>query len=299
MPLAQPYRSRLAPSPTGYLHLGHARTFWTAQERACARGGTLILRNEDLDSTRYKMEFVEAMLEDLRWFGFEWSEGPDVGGPFAPYNQSERMDHYRAMLEKLRAANYIYPCTCSRKDIRDAVTAPHGADDEAIYPGTCRSNGGSGTGVSPVSFSLNPGQETNGRDARATKFAWRFRVPDEEVISFRDGNFGEQQFVAGKDFGDFVVWRGDGVPAYQLACVADDAAMQITEVVRGADLLVSTARQILIYRALGLTPPAFFHCELMRDETGQRLAKRHDSLSLRELRARGESPANIREGWRL
>ena len=160
MPFTHPYRSRLAPSPTGYLHLGHARTFWAAQERARARGGTLILRNEDLDSTRYKMEFVEAMLEDLRWFGFEWSEGPDLGGPFAPYNQSERMDHYRATLEKLRAANHIYPCTCSRKDIRDAVTAPHGADDEAIYPGTCRpkSDGWRVTGgVSPVSFSLNHG----------------------------------------------------------------------------------------------------------------------------------------------
>ena len=291
------YRTRLAPSPTGYLHLGHARTFWTAQERARARGSTLILRNEDLDSTRYKMEFVEAMLEDLRWFGFEWSEGLDLGGPFAPYNQSERMDHYRATLEKLRATNHIYPCTCSRKDIRDAVTAPHGADDEAIYPGTCRPKGGSGTGVSPVSFFSSPGQETHGRDARATKFAWRFRVPDGETISFTDGHFGAQHFVAGQDFGDFVVWRGDGVPAYQLACVADDAAMHITEVVRGADLLVSTARQILLYRALGLTPPDFFHCELMRDETGQRLAKRHDSLSLRELRARGESPANIRAGW--
>ncbi len=119
------------------------------------------------------------------------------------------------------------------------------------------------------------------------KFSWRFRVPDGETISFTDGNFGEQKFVAGKDFGDFVVWRGDGVPAYQLACVVDDAAMQITEVVRGADLLVSTARQILLYRALGLTPPDFFHCELMLDERGVRLAKRHDALSLRKLRGAG------------
>jgi glutamyl-tRNA synthetase len=122
-------------------------------------------------------------------------------------------------------------------------------------------------------------------------------VPDGETISFKDGNFGEQRFVAGQDFGDFVVWRGDGVPAYQLACVVDDAAMAITEVVRGADLLVSTARQLLLYRALGLTPPDFFHCELMCDESGQRLAKRHDSLSLRELRARGEAPGWLRESW--
>jgi glutamyl/glutaminyl-tRNA synthetase len=119
-------------------------------------------------------------------------------------------------------------------------------------------------------------------------------VPDGEAVSFHDGNLGLQTFVAGKDFGDFVVWRGDGVPAYQLSCAVDDAAMQITEVVRGADLLVSTARQILIYRALGLPPPRFFHCELMLDEQGIRLAKRHDSLSLRTLRGQGRTPESLR-----
>ena len=271
----QKYRGRLAPSPTGYLHVGHARTFWIAQERARANGGELILRNEDLDATRFKMEFVGAMLEDLSWFGFAWSEGLDVGGKFAPYNQSGRMDFYRTALEKLRAGNFIYPCTCSRKDILAATRAPHANDDDdPIYPGTCRKK----------SFNLQP----------ATKFSWRFRVPDGETISFNDGNFGGQKFVAGKDFGDFVVWRGDDVPAYQLACVVDDAAMEISEVVRGADLLVSTARQILIYRALGLTPPEFFHCALMLDEKGERLAKRHDALSLRKLRELGETPESLR-----
>ncbi len=292
---SQKYRGRLAPSPTGYLHLGHARTFWIAQERARANGGELILRNEDLDATRFKMEFVGAMLEDLRWFGFEWSEGPDVGGKFAPYNQSGRMDFYRAALEKLRAGNFIYPCTCSRKDIQAATRAPHANDDdEPIYPGTCREKNSSGTGVPPVSSKVGQKPETHGRDARVTTFSWRFRVPDGETISFADGNIGEQKFVAGKDFGDFVVWRGDDVPAYQLACVADDAAMEISEVVRGADLLVSTARQILIYRALGLTPPEFFHCKLMLDEKGERLAKRHDALSLRKLRELGETPESLR-----
>ena len=224
------------------------------------------------------MEFVGAMLEDLRWFGFEWSEGPDVGGPFAPYNQSERMEFYRAALEKLRAGNFIYPCTCSRKDIQAATRAPHAKDDdEPIYPGTCRSNRKSEIGN--------------------RKFSWRFRVPDGETISFADGNCGEQKFVAGKDFGDFVVWRGDDVPAYQLACVVDDAAMRITEVVRGADLLLSTARQILLYRALGLPPPNFFHCELMLDKKGERLAKRHDALSLRKLRELGETPESLRRNW--
>jgi len=269
-----PYRGRLAPSPTGYLHLGHARTFWTAQQRARERGGAVVLRNENLDRDRCKPEFVAAMFEDMRWFGFEWAEGPDVGGPFAPYNQSGRMPLYRATLQRLIELGAVYPCTCSRKDIQSAVTAPHAADDEAIYPGTCRQN--------RKSEFIN------------RKSSWRFRVPGGETIAFVDGNLGPQLFVAGKDFGDFVVWRPDDVPAYQLACVTDDAAMQITEVVRGADLLVSTARQLLLYRVLGLTAPAFFHCPLMTDEHGVRLAKRHDALSLRQLREQGRPAVEIR-----
>ncbi len=271
------YRGRIAPSPTGLLHLGHARTFWVAQERARAKGGTLILRNEDIDSTRFKLEFVSQMIEDLHWFGFQWQEGPDCGGPFAPYNQSERFHLYRAAREKLRDGGFVYPCTCSRKDIRDAASAPNAGDDEVIYPGTCRQNRKS--------------------EIVNRKFSWRFRVPDGEIISFTDGNCGPQTFVAGKDFGDFVVWRHDDVPAYQLACVVDDAAMQITEVVRGADLLVSTARQLLLYHALGLPAPEFFHCALVRDERGQRLAKRHDALSLRALRGQGKTPEKLRQDW--
>lgn len=274
---APKYRGRLAPSPTGYLHLGHARTFWTAQQRAQGRGGELILRNEDLDRARCRPEFAAAMIEDLRWFGFDWSEGPDIGGAFAPYHQSGRMDAYRAALEMLRAGNFIYPCTCSRKDIQSAVAAPHAADDEAIYPGTCRQN------------TLS--------DIGNRQFNWRFRVPDGVEVLFADLHLGAQKFTAGEDFGDFVVWRHDGVPAYQLACVVDDAAMKITEVVRGADLLVSTARQLLLYRAFNLAPPDFFHCGLMCDEQGERLAKRHDALSLRTLRLRGISPAELRSGW--
>lgn len=248
-----------------------------AQQRARQSGGELIFRSDDLDRARCKREFVEAMFEDLKWFGFEWSEGPDIGGRLAPYNQSERIDFYRAAFDKLRAGNFVYPCGCSRKDIQAAVTAPHAADDEAIYPGICRQN-------------------------RKTKienreFSWRFKVPDGEAISFQDENLGAQKFVAGKDFGDFVIWRHDHVPAYQLACAVDDAAMQITEIVRGADLLVSTARQILLFRALGVAPPKFFHCELVRDERGERLAKRHDALALRTLRQRGILPAEIRTDW--
>jgi glutamyl-tRNA synthetase len=291
------YRGRLAPSPTGLLHLGHARTFWVAQERARANGGTLILRNEDIDSTRFKLEFVPQMIEDLRWFGFEWQEGPDCPDQsgFGPYNQSERRSFYAAALEKLRAGSFIYPCTCSRKDIRDAASAPNAGDDEEpIYPGTCRPNKHVKFQVSRVMQPKDPTSHDTLHVTHDTRVNWRFRVPDGETVSFVDGNFGAQQFVAGKDFGDFVVWRGDDVPAYQLACVVDDAAMQITEVVRGADLLMSTARQILLYRALGLTPPAFYHCALMLDEKGKRLAKRHDALSLRALRERGETPESLR-----
>ena len=150
-----------------------------------------------------------------------------------------------------------------------------------------------------VTGDTNPAQAAMSPDTRhaSRPAAWRFRVPDGETIAFTDGNFGAQKFVAGKDFGDFVVWRGDDVPAYQLACAVDDAAMQITEVVRGADLLASTARQLLLYRALGWPPPEFYHCELLCDEHGVRLAKRHDSLSLRQLRAGGETPLNLRAKW--
>lgn len=268
------YRGRIAPSPTGYLHLGHARTFWKAQERCRAQAGTLILRNEDLDPARSRPEYVSAMLDDLRWFGFEWQEGPDIGGPFAPYNQSERIESYRAVLETLRQRGFVYPCVCSRKDIQQAAQAPHAADDELIYPGTCR--------------------HLEAANLGDRKFSWRFRVPDGEAISFTDQNLGAQSFLAGKDFGDFVVWRHDDVPSYQLAVVADDATMQISEAVRGADLLVSTARQLLLYRALEISAPTFFHCPLMTDEHGERLAKRHDALSLRSLRATGRTSQELR-----
>jgi glutamyl/glutaminyl-tRNA synthetase len=278
-PLHPPaYRGRLAPSPTGYLHLGHARTFWVAHERARVAGGTLILRNEDLDPARSRPQFVSALCEDLKWFGFAWQEGPDCGGPFGPYRQSERLPRYRAALEQLRAAGRIYRCTCSRKDLRSAAHAPHAMDDdEPIYPGTCRT--------------------TPNSELRTPKSNWRFRVPDGQTLSFLDGCCGPQSFVAGRDFGDFIVWRHDDVPAYQLAVVVDDASMQITEVVRGADLLLSTARQLLLYRALDLTPPAFFHCPLLLDRRGVRLAKRHDALSLRALRERGETPSGLRAAW--
>jgi glutamyl-tRNA synthetase len=282
------YRGRLAPSPTGYLHLGHARTFWIAQERARIHGGVLVLRNEDLDRERCRPEFVTAIFEDLRWFGLQWQEGPDCGGLFGPYTQSERREHYVRAFEALRAGGIVYPCKCSRRDVERAMQAPHQGEEEPLYPGTCRPGKISGDRVTDFD---RPGIESHGSKQ---KWNWRFRVPDGEAVSFVDGAAGVQSFAAGKDFGDFVVWRHDDVPSYQLAVVVDDAAMQITEVVRGRDLLLSTARQILLYRALGLTPPRYYHCTLMTDARGTRLAKRHDALSLRALRASGKTPEALR-----
>ena len=298
------YRGRLAPSPTGYLHVGHARTFWTAWQRARAAGGVLAMRMEDLDEERSRAGYAAAALEDLRWLGIDWQEGPDVGGGFAPYEQSRRHEVYLAAWRRLAEGGFLYPCGCSRKDLEAAMAAPHesllpagtgaqqsgGAevwDDEPIYPGTCRP--------------ATPRRMADADAVRATTvdrgapglINWRFRVTDGEAVEFFDRNLGPQRFVAGADFGDFVVWRRDGGPSYQLACVADDAAMGITEVVRGADLLKSTARQILLYRALGFEAPGWFHCGLVADGNGRRLAKRHDALSLRALRQRGLAPWEI------
>ena len=290
------YRGRLAPSPTGMLHLGHARTFWTAAQRAAQHGGQLILRNEDLDSQRCRPEFVEAMLEDLRWLGIKWAEGPDCGGPYGPYTQSKRRGFYLKAWKKLLDRGTIYPCTCSRKDVAQAAGAPNGLDDEPVYPGRCRPPFSGATrlrlrGTAEAAVSTCAVQ-----DAEPAGVNWRFRVPDAEEICFSDLHLGLQRMVAGRDFGDFIVWRRDDVPAYQLAVVVDDAAMQITEVVRGADLLKSTARQILLFRALGLAPPDYYHCDLVRDASGIRLAKRHESLSIRKLRELGWTPEQVRSG---
>jgi glutamyl-tRNA synthetase len=288
------YRGRLAPSPTGLLHLGHARTFWTAQQRAQQAGGRLVLRNEDLDPDRCKPEFVEAMLDDLKWFGFVWNEGPDSGGPFGPYTQSERRPLYVAAFDALLAAGAIYPCACSRRDVQRAAQAPNLGDEEPVYPGACRPGADGRFRIEGAELFAPKFAPVRRTSAFRQRVNWRFRVPDGELLSFADSGLGPQSFVAGRDFGDFVVWRHDDVPSYQLAVTVDDALMRITEVVRGADLLVSTARQLLLYRALGWAPPGFHHCPLLADEAGTRLAKRHDALSLRALRQGGVTPAMIR-----
>jgi len=268
-------RGRLAPTPTGYLHVGHARTFALAAARAAS--GTLIYRTEDLDAGRCRQEFAAAAIEDLRWLGLKWTEGPDVSGPHAPYVQSQRLPWFREVWQLLQATVAIYPCDQSRKDVERSLTAPHAEDDaEPIFPPALRPSLDAG------SEAREPGQ-TN----------WRFRVPDGETIVFVDALQGPQAFVAGRDFGDFLVWRKDGFPAYELAVVADDHAMGITEVVRGADLLLSTARQLLLYRALRWTPPFWAHAPLIVDADGKRLAKRTAGLSIRELRQKGKTPEEV------
>lgn len=253
-------------------------------ERAKEAGGTLIYREEDLDPQRCKEEFAKAAIEDLKWFGCSWEEGPDSGGGSAPYRQSERQALFLDAWEKLKDAGYIYPCDRSRKDVAQATQAPHAEDEEAesIYPERWRPKPGTGQDAS------EPGK-TN----------WRFRVPNDREVIFDDGRLGPCEFECLRDFGDFLVWRKDGVPTYELAVVVDDAEMGITEVVRGEDLLISTARQLLLYEALGLSTPAFYHTPLMVDTEGQRLAKRHRSLSLRELREAKYSPEALRqsEDW--
>ncbi len=276
-PTPRHYVGRLAPSPTGLLHLGHARTFWIAAQRARAAGGTLLLRNDDLDAIRFRLDFVAAMLEDLRWLGLTWQE-PIIA-------QSHRLPRYRAALARLHAAGQIFPCHRSRRDVLDALSAPHeagaparGAEpDEPVYPVQFRP---------PADATLPPLTDP-------VTCNWRLRVPAGETVAFTDGRAGPQQAVAGRDFGDFLVWRKDDAPSYQLACAVDDAELGITEVVRGDDLIKSTFRQILLLRALGATPPDYYHCPLMTDDAGTRLAKRHDALSLRALREQGRKPEEI------
>ena len=265
-----PYRGRLAPSPTGLLHLGHAATFSIARQRAIFANGKLLLRIEDLDTQRSKSHFTDAIFEDLAWLGIIW-EAP-------VFHQSQRLPLYREALDQLLITGHIYPCHCSRKDLAAMMHAPHeDTDDEPVYPGICR-----------------PTLDVQQREALfQTEINYRFRVPDGETITFEDKNLGPQSFIAGKDFGDFLVWRKDGLPSYQLACVVDDADTQITEVVRGRDLLKSTARQILLQRALLLPTPAYFHTHLLTDGHGIRLAKRHDALAIRTLRQQGLTPAEV------
>lgn len=237
-----------------------------------SRGGGFVMRVEDLDQPRVRPGAEEQILADLRWLGLDWDEGPDVDGPHAPYRQWQRLARYDEAFERLRARALVYPCFCSRKDILAAASAPQVASDEVRYPGTCAA--------------LDE-RTTRERIAEGRAHAWRFRVGGLALPEFEDRIQGSRRWAEDAPPGDFVVRRADGVPAYQLAVVVDDAAMEIDDVVRGDDLLPSTIRQLLLYQAFELTPPSFGHIPLLLGTDGVRLSKRHEGTSIRELRERG------------
>jgi glutamyl-tRNA synthetase len=275
-------RGRYAPSPTGDLHRGNLRTALLAWLFARSSAGTFVLRVEDLDQPRTRPDATARMLADLRWLELDWDEGPDCSGPYAPYVQSERRAIYQGYLQKLRAAALVYPCYCSRAEIAQAsriASAPQqGSEEGPRYPGTCRD--------------LTQ-KQCREYEARGRRPALRFRVDDERVVTFNDLIAGPVTQHVQHAVGDFILCRSDGIFAYQFAVVVDDGLMRINQVVRGADLLTSTARQILLFEALGFPLPAFAHVPLILDEQGKRLAKRTQSAGIEPLRAAGLTPQQI------
>jgi glutamyl-tRNA synthetase len=257
------------------MHLGNAWTALLAWLQVRSLDGTVVLRVEDLDPDRSRPEYTDQIMRDLAWLGLDWDEGPDVGGSYGPYRQDERRSLYAAALDALAARGLIYPCWCTRAEIRAAASAPHpgDADAEGAYPGTCRPEN---------RRAAPPGRQP----------ALRLVVPD-ETVAFTDDVRGRVAQNLARACGDFVVRRADGVHAYQLAVVVDDAAMRITHVLRGDDLLASTPRQLYLYRLLGQTPPAFAHVPLLISPDGHRLAKRQRGLSLAALRVRGVTAGQV------
>ena len=263
-------RGRFAPSPTGALHLGNARTALLAWLDARSRGGAFVLRMEDLDPQRSSAQAARQLLDDLRWLGLDWDEGPDVGGPHGPYAQSARGRWYDEAIARLVREGKAYRCTCSRAEVARAAGAPHAGEEGPRYPGSCRPRASHPGRPASVRLKVEPG-----------------------LVAFDDLVAGPQAFDVSASAGDFVIQRADGVAAYQLAVAVDDAAMAITHVVRGDDLLASTPRQLLVYRALELPAPAFGHVPLVVGAEGERLAKRGGGLTLEALRARGVAPERV------
>lgn len=334
---ARPAKGRLAPSPTGALHVGNARTFLAAWLAARSSGGGLVLRVEDLEKPAAGV-VLEEMLSDLAWLGFDWDEGPVWGpddeaalaewrrypktrpaaarrqadlaagasmadwpsptgrliraaGAHGPYIQSRRGDSYRALFEELRRRELIYPCVCSRADY--AAAAPHAGDNEARYPGTCRGRFADAGAAQAWLDSRRAEAERSGRAPPPLRQpVWRFRTPA-GVVEFVDAAAGHQSFDAAGSVGDFVAFKTPEQPSYQMAVVADDLAMGVGQVVRGDDLLPSTARQILLYRALGAEAPAWLHVPLVVGPDGKRIAKRHGDSRIRQLREQGADPRRI------
>lgn len=263
--------TRLAPSPTGALHLGNARTFLVNWWMARQRGWRIVLRIEDLDGPRVKAGADRQAIDDLRWLGIDWDEGPVY--------QSNRISIYRAAAERLLAEGKAYPCVCTRSDVERAASAPHAEDGAVVYPGTCRGK----------YRTLREAEAASGRTP-----VIRFAVPEEDV-ELEDGFKGHCHFEPAKELGDFVILKADGTAAYQLAVVLDDAEMGVTDVVRGDDLLESTPRQILLYRALGMgeKTPTYYHLPLVVGPDGRRLAKRHGDTRLAYYRQKGVKAERI------
>lgn len=269
-------RGRYAPSPTGTLHLGNLRTALLAWLFARCQNGQFVLRVEDLDTQRVRQGATQYMLDDLRWLGLDWDEGPDCGGPYSPYTQSECVDRYIFCLQRLQEAGLVYPCYCSRAEISQAASAPQqGSEEGPRYPGTCRS--------------LSQ-QRRHRLEAIGRRPSLRFRVPDDRIVTFTDSLAGEQTQHVQQSVGDFIIRRSDGIFAYQFAVVVDDGLMRINQVVRGSDLLSSTPRQILLFEALHFPLPTFIHVPLLLDEHGKRMAKREHSTGLAPLQQAGSSP---------
>ncbi|HEY0736013.1 MAG TPA: tRNA glutamyl-Q(34) synthetase GluQRS [Herpetosiphonaceae bacterium] len=274
-----PTRGRFAPSPTGAMHLGNVWTALLAWLQVRQQGGAYVLRIEDLDPDRSRPHWTAQLLDDLRWLGLDWDEGPDIGGPHAPYEQDRRRERYAEALERLAAQDLIYACFCTRAEVRAAASAPHGAEQREHCPNNCW---------------MLSATERQARAAAGRRSCLRIRMPDDITpIRFEDLCLGAISENLAQAAGDFVIRRADGVHAYQLAVVVDDGDMAISHVIRGADLLDSTARQIWLHRVLGYTPPAFGHVPLLIDPDGNRLSKRQASLAVAALRTAGKRPAEI------
>lgn len=269
-------RGRLAPSPTGYLHLGNAWSFLLCWLAVRSAGGRLVLRMEDIDPARSRAHFADAIMQDLAWLGLDWDEGPDVGGPFAPYTQSQRLKRYNDVIETLTSLGHTYPCYCTRKELKTMASAPHSEDAGPVYPGTCLR----------LTVAERAKREEQGRRA-----ALRLHGSGETV--FQDQVYGLVRQDWAACGGDFPVRRSDGVISYQLAVAVDDMDQHISLVVRGADILTCTPRQVLLFRLLNKPVPTYAHVPLVLDHAGERLAKRHQSCELRVLRETGVSPRAI------
>ncbi|HET7369399.1 MAG TPA: glutamate--tRNA ligase, partial [Gammaproteobacteria bacterium] len=275
--MSDPIRTRFAPSPTGLLHLGNVRTALFSALAARAGGGDFVLRVEDTDAARSRPEWIEALLDDLRWLGVEWAEGPDVGGSRGPYRQSERAAIYNDHFKRLIDVGHAYACFCTPAELAASREAQRAAGQPPRYAGTCAN-------LSKV--------EIEAKRQSGVPAALRFRVPAGIELRFDDVVRGPQTFVSDA-IGDFVIRRADGTPAFFFCNALDDALMGVTHVLRGEDHLANTPRQMLLLEALDLTAPRYGHLGLLVGDDGAPLSKRHGSASLHDLRERGVLPGAV------